>query len=1610
MKKNLLSPLRGLSVLSILIFFVLTKGASQIVDKKLWMPNGVVQSIAKHGDMVYVGGEFSQVSTPASNAALLDAANGSVVNSFAFPDFTVSSAIPDTRGGFFISGSFYHVGTASRIGLAHLKTDGSVSGFNPMFPIGGHASTRKVLAATADRVFVSVLSTIFCMDHDGNILWTQQTNGAILECLVKNNTLYMAGQFLTVGAVPRKRLAAIDIPTGSLLDWNTENSLAGYSNFYSLSTSDTELFVTNRVSNVYNTVAVDLSSGLLGAWSTKTIKSKTLIHNGKLYSSGSNGLIILDVVTKNVLPNPTSFTASSISKIVSDGNTIYVAGSQLRDANGEALSEVISFNATTYDLLPFKSGIMRPFDIPDAQFSTLAAGGGRVLIGGLFSGINAKNRINLYAYNAVTGELADFAPDMDGSVINQYATATKLYIHGYFSQINGQDRQAGIASFDLPSGTLTTWNPAIEGVVDILKGDTDRIYLGGFFSMVDGTFRNGAVSFDASTGSLSSWSPEGFNVVSDLDVNETSVAIAGFDLNNSAIRKIFIVDNVTGLPLLTPIPHDGEISDMAISNEKLYVIGDFASIGGVDREQAACVDLTNGSITNWVPDIAELSPAGGKIGVHGGTVYVASRHFIDGGSTAFVAALDKITAQPTNWEVQAKHNRYWLWHGVFALMVTQDAVYLGGKFDFIGNEPMVNLAVVSPDKSNVITGKVFYDDNNNGVQDAGETGVPNILMEVEPGSVFFPTDANGNYRAFATVGSYTIKPVSTAYTISIAPAERNLSFSSDLELSSGNDFALQVEHGVRDMQLTLTNSTAARPGFNVKYVLTYKNLGTIANSGVVKLTLDNNFEYISSTPSATVNGDQLTWNYNVLGPGNSSSIRLNLKLPPDVNLIGRELISTASVLPAESDANEADNIFELNQLVTGSFDPNDKLVTPTGYGSQGFIPQNTDELLYTIRFQNMGTDTAFNIVVKDVIDASLDVSSFTMVSASHPYTFTIENGEATWNFNNVLLPHVGVNEPGSHGYITFSIDLKENLPIGTVIQNNANIFFDFNPPVLTNTVVNTIKNPPYIPVSIIASDVIGKFNAEVLVPVRVSSFNSVIASQFSVNWDPAIASYIGVEGLNPVLSGNDFGTSQVSNGQLGFAWSSADLSSISLPDSSALFSIRFSLAGNYGDTTLVNISDLPVSAEVVNGDYQSVPIERSMGLLIIDPSVAAQGEVLYTNDEPIQNVTIDVTGSALLSAATSAQGSFLIDLKPGGPTDSYTFTPSKSVDSSPTNGIDVADAAAIHRHILLVDPFTSPLQTIAADVNSSQSVSVLDITLVKAMVLGLNTNFPNSALWTFVPSDHSFASITNPFPYPQSTTVSASQLETTTLNYIGVKRGDVNSSRDNSQSTRKSDTPLTFDILQEKIFSETEDERIVEIHIRAKHFAEIAAYQFTMSWDTHKLEFIEVKNKNIESTFGENRAAEGKLTVMWYDETGGAINLEDRDQLFVLKFRSIGEGNYRDLRVTDEITAAKAFDKKLRQVNHIVSYSELTIEDYKDGFLAYPNPFHDGLSIEFYSPVQEEVGIEITDITGRSMHRETNQAAKGKNVVQWRGVERTGAYVVSVKTSLGIVRIKVIKY
>jgi uncharacterized repeat protein (TIGR01451 family) len=369
---------------------------------------------------------------------------------------------------------------------------------------------------------------------------------------------------------------------------------------------------------------------------------------------------------------------------------------------------------------------------------------------------------------------------------------------------------------------------------------------------------------------------------------------------------------------------------------------------------------------------------------------------------------------------------------------------------------------------NQIKGKVFIDNNGNGVYDAGDAYFTNGFVESKKSGTTTTSllDATGGFVNFVDTGTYTTTVTLGAKSYYIStPASKQSTFTSYNNKDSFS-FALTPAPGKNDLQLSLQALNTMRPGFEGQYRIDYSNEGTVTNANtVVKLVKPAAVAFQSAVPApASVTADTITWNIGSLNSQSGGAINIVLKsnAPPAVN-VGDVLVFTAVILPVAGDQTPLDNADTLHQTVRGSFDPNDKQENHNGVFYIDQV-QAGQPLTYTVRFQNMGTDTAFNIVVRDTLSDNLDVSTLEVIGASHPFQFNLkDNRYCTWTFNDILLPDHNTNEPASHGYITYRIKPKNTLQSGDKIYNAASVYFDNNLPVQTNnqeTVITPTPVPP----------------------------------------------------------------------------------------------------------------------------------------------------------------------------------------------------------------------------------------------------------------------------------------------------------------------------------------------------------------------------------------------------------------------------------------------------------------------------------------------------------------------------------------------------------------------
>jgi hypothetical protein len=369
-----------------------------------------------------------------------------------------------------------------------------------------------------------------------------------------------------------------------------------------------------------------------------------------------------------------------------------------------------------------------------------------------------------------------------------------------------------------------------------------------------------------------------------------------------------------------------------------------------------------------------------------------------------------------------------------------------------------------------ITGTVYNDLNLNCVKDAGEPGIPNIMIHCSGRGYVF-TDAAGVYSIKVPTGTYTLSESVQAY-YPLASCQSNavsVSVTAATACTSTVNFA-NTSATIHDMKVhTVSYAGPPVPGNPYYQTVIVKNEGTVTESSILA---GYKHDGQLGTPSVPA-----TWSlfgpahyrsnsgFTTLAPAASQSFTMQYSVPTNIPLLTGLEFNDSAVHAAPmsnwlTDYTPWNNVHTYYSAVRGSFDPNNKEVTPTGTGSQGYITTDDSVLTYTINFQNTGNWPAQKVVLKDTLSQYLDVATLKPFAGSHPFTAEVTDGTGivTFTFDNINLPDSNFSKLGSMGYVVYTIRQKPNLPVGTQIENSASIYFDYNAPVKTNTTLNTIES------------------------------------------------------------------------------------------------------------------------------------------------------------------------------------------------------------------------------------------------------------------------------------------------------------------------------------------------------------------------------------------------------------------------------------------------------------------------------------------------------------------------------------------------------------------------
>lgn len=370
-----------------------------------------------------------------------------------------------------------------------------------------------------------------------------------------------------------------------------------------------------------------------------------------------------------------------------------------------------------------------------------------------------------------------------------------------------------------------------------------------------------------------------------------------------------------------------------------------------------------------------------------------------------------------------------------------------------------------------LTGKVYEDKNLDCNLDNGEPGIANIAIHTN-GLGYVYTNSSGVYSVKVPTGNYTLSESVQSY-YPLAPCQNN-SIAVSATASSGctitNNFA-NIVNPIHDVRIITTKINEIVPGFTHQQKVVVENNGTITEPNIqMGYMHDGQLSYQGVAPGLFTQQDpgnlpdwySITAGFPSLSPGGKQAFNVNYQVPVNVPLGTavwfKDTVShTSPMINWLTDYTPWNNVNQYQQIVVGSYDPNDKAVSPEGNGPQGYITTDDSILTYTVRFQNTGTYPATRVILIDTLDNDLDFTSLVPGYSTHNYVAHLsDDGIITFTYDNINLPDSFSQPLASIGMVIYTIKQKPGLTGGTQMKSPASIYFDFNAPIVTNTPVNTI--------------------------------------------------------------------------------------------------------------------------------------------------------------------------------------------------------------------------------------------------------------------------------------------------------------------------------------------------------------------------------------------------------------------------------------------------------------------------------------------------------------------------------------------------------------------------
>jgi hypothetical protein len=788
----------------ILIFFAGKTAFAQLSDTSLWIPNGPVRTVLLHDSLLYVGGDFTQVSPITGHFVSIDSSSAAVVYPIPQVNGKVNCMARDSAGYTYVGGLFGQVGSFSCANLFRLTPQGN---FDPTFitnpddevntlyvnqdilyvggnfqNIDGIARKRGAAFSVTESYDTVIVDTVIMHRNvaDTLLAFDAGSNGPIYAFCADTLThgLIVGGSFTNIGGAPNFDIAKLDWSSGTFIQygnsaWTAVPQINGA--VRSIKIVGSKIFIGGDFTAFATTqrkglAVLAVTSGYLlnfDAGMNGTVRDIEVLNNN-LYFGGNfsvvdgnfrSNLACVDQ-SLNLLPwNPSS--SGPIYDLSIWDSTAFCVGGNFK---------FLGIDSCYYAGIIDTNGFVHVFNPKfDAAVNAVmpAFSGGKFWAGGDFTGAGGVLRDNFCAININTKRPNNWAPKFNNTVTTLYADNTQLYVAGDFSTVSNQLR-GRLCSFDIATNALTTFNPIVNGYVRTIAEENSQLFIGGNFSLVGTTARNNIASIDIATSQAASWNPGCAGTVNKIILDGDYVYIGGFftQAGGQMRQNLARISATTALADFSwSCDEDNGIYDMNLYNGQLFIGGWFQHAANQTRNYFAAVDTSSGNLLAFNPTIDNyirgMERYNGDFFLSGAFLYVNGIQ-----QRSHLCNYDFANGNFSSWAPQPD---------VFpeSMQVSQNWLYIGGSFINAGYRYHPYLAMID---INSVTGIAQNNlSENSGMEvwpnPAGDfvfVSLPNQkiktveVMNVDGQMVKEETDLSGNGisqidLSFLSAGMYFVK-------------------------------------------------------------------------------------------------------------------------------------------------------------------------------------------------------------------------------------------------------------------------------------------------------------------------------------------------------------------------------------------------------------------------------------------------------------------------------------------------------------------------------------------------------------------------------------------------------------------------------------------------------------------------------------------------------------------------------------------------------------------------------------------------------------------------------------------------------------------------------------